>query len=67
MSFQITKRLREIFQEEIPSKPLSISYDILPKWKEHERSSTTIADAYIKPLVADNLKRLEEQLSKKRK
>ena len=59
------RRLREIFQEEIPSKPLSISYDILPKWKEHERSSTTIADAYIKPLVADNLKRLKEQLSKK--
>ena len=56
------KKLREIFKEEMPSIPLSISYDLLPKWKEHERSSTTIADAYVKPLVAANLRRLEEQL-----
>ena len=57
------KKLREIFKEELPDKPLSISYDLLPKWKEHERSSTTIADAYVKPLVAANLERLEEQLA----
>ena len=31
--------------------PVSISYDVLPKWKEYYRSSTTICDAYIKPIV----------------
>ncbi len=56
-------RVKEIFREEIPDKPISISYDLLPKWKEHERSSTTIADAYLKPLVSENLKRLGHKLS----
>ena len=31
--------------------PVSISYEVLPKWKEYERASTTIADAYLKPVV----------------
>lgn len=57
-------RVKEIFSEEIPNKPISISYDLLPKWKEHERSSTTIADAYLKPLVSENLERLSHKLSK---
>ncbi len=56
-------RVKEIFNEEIPNKPISISYELLPKWKEHERSSTTIADAYLKPLVSENLKRLSQKLS----
>ena len=56
-------RVREIFKKEIPNKPISISYDLLPKWKEHERSSTTIADAYLKPLVSENLKKLGDKLS----
>ena len=30
--------------------PVSISYEVLPKWKEYERASTTIADAYLKPI-----------------
>lgn len=56
------RRVREIFAEECPDKPVSISYELLPKWKEHERSSTTIADAYVKPVVAANLERLEQRL-----
>lgn len=56
------RRLRDIFAELCPGKPISISYELLPKWKEHERSSTTIADAYVKPLVAANLARLERRV-----
>lgn len=56
------RRLRDIFAEVCPTKPISISYELLPKWKEHERSSTTIADAYVKPLVAANLASLERRL-----
>ena len=57
-------RVKEIFREEIPDRLISISYDLLPKWKEHERSSTTIADAYLKPLVSENLEKLGNKLSK---
>jgi len=56
------RRVREIFAEICPDKPTSISYELLPKWKEHERSSTTIADAYVKPVVAANLAALERRL-----
>jgi hypothetical protein len=59
------RRVQEIFAELCPDKPISISYDVLPKWKEHERSSTTIADAYIKPLVANHLASLGGRLSER--
>jgi N-methylhydantoinase A len=47
--------VKKIFAEVAPNLPVSISYDVLPKWKEYERASTTIADAYIKPIVAGQL------------
>ena len=56
------RQLKAIFETECPSKPVSISYDLLPKWKEHERSSTTIADAYIKPIVSRNLQLLQDRV-----
>jgi N-methylhydantoinase A len=49
------QRIKAIFAEEIPDIPVSISYEVLPKWKEHFRSSTTICDAFIKPVVANSL------------
>ena len=45
------RQAKEILEKELPNIPISISYDVLPKWKEYERASTTIADAYIKPVV----------------
>jgi N-methylhydantoinase A len=53
------RRIREILLEELPDMPISISYDVLPKWKEYDRASTTIADAYLKPVVADNFRRMQ--------
>ena len=57
------RRVKEIFAEICPDKPVSISYDVLPKWKEHERSSTTLADAYIKPLVSGHLENLNTRFA----
>jgi N-methylhydantoinase A len=53
---------KKIFAEEAPDLPVSISYDVLPKWKEHERASTTIADAYLKPVVAGQLSQVKKKL-----
>ncbi|MBV8963969.1 MAG: hydantoinase/oxoprolinase family protein, partial [Hyphomicrobiales bacterium] len=55
-------RIREILAEELPDKALSISYHVLPKWKEYERASTTIADAYLKPVVSRQLKAMRGRL-----
>jgi len=54
---------REIIAEEIPGIPISISYDVLAKWKEYERASTTIADAFLKPVIARHFDRVQDRLS----
>lgn len=46
----------------LPGVPISISYDVLPKWKEYERASTTLADAYIKPALERYLRTLRARL-----
>ena len=42
--FFATPKYREIFAAELPGIPVSISYDVLPKWKEYERATTTITE-----------------------
>ena len=58
-------RLKEIFAEEAPDLPVSISYEVLPKWKEYERACTTIADAYLKPVVGRQLESMRTRLGTK--
>jgi N-methylhydantoinase A len=55
------RRVRDILREELPDVPVSISFDVLPKWKEFERASTTIADAYIKPILQRYLRDMEQR------
>ena len=38
---------------------VSISSEILPEYREYERTSTTVVDAYVAPVVARYLRRLE--------
>ncbi|WP_428538903.1 hydantoinase/oxoprolinase family protein [Rhodopila sp.] len=56
------RSIRDIFAAEMPDVPVSISYDVLPKWKEHFRSSTTLCDAYVKPIVRRQLGSLRARL-----
>ena len=54
--------IKKIFAERAPKIPVSISYEVLPKWKEHFRSSTTICDAFIKPVVNRQLRSIRDRL-----
>ena len=56
-------RLKQIFAEEAPRLAVSISFQVLPKWKEYERASTTVADAYIKPIVSDQLRQMRQRFT----
>lgn len=56
------QRIKAILAEELPDIPVSISYEVLPKWKEHFRSSTTICDAVIKPVVKRQLGSMRREL-----
>ena len=41
---------------------ISVSSDVLPEFREYERTSTTVVDAYVTPRVASYLHRLVERL-----
>jgi N-methylhydantoinase A len=56
------QRIKAIFAERLPRIPVSISYEVLPKWKEHFRASTTLCDAFIKPVVGRQLGSMRREL-----
>ncbi|MDX6693200.1 MAG: N-methylhydantoinase [Blastocatellia bacterium] len=41
--------------------PLSVSHEILPEYREYERTSTVAINAYLQPLMGAYLSRLEER------
>jgi 5-oxoprolinase (ATP-hydrolysing) len=54
--------LHDFLREALPGVPLSISSEISPIWREYERASTTIIDAYLKPLMMGFLDELLQRL-----
>ena len=48
----------------IPNLNLSVSSEVLPEMREYERTSTTVINAYIRPVVAEYLGRLSQELTK---
>ena len=56
------RRVREILRERLPDLSVSLSCEVSPEMREYERLSTTCANAYVRPLVAGYLARLEKGL-----
>lgn len=57
------QRVRQIVERELPGIPVSVSHEVAPIWREYERTSTTIADAYLKPLMGRYVESLARMLS----
>ena len=55
--------LQQIIREEMPGVSVSISYEVLPQIREYERTSTTVTNAYVKPLVEKYLLKLSNRLA----
>jgi N-methylhydantoinase A len=55
--------LEEIIAREAPTVSVSISYRVLPQIKEYERTSTTVTNAYVKPLTGRYLSKLAGRLA----
>jgi N-methylhydantoinase A len=53
-------RTREIIRELYPNTYVSISSEVSPEIREYERSSTTVANAYVQGPVEEYLKQLTE-------
>jgi N-methylhydantoinase A len=60
------QRLRALVREQDKDIPVTISSELLPEIKEYERSSTTVVNAYVLPVVRVYLQRLEAELRRRR-
>lgn len=56
------ERAREIITRAHPSLVVSVSCEVSPQMREYERTSTTVANAYIKPIAQQYLGELETEL-----
>lgn len=54
--------IKEIIEKEAPHVSISISYHVLPQIREYERTSTTVTNAYVKPLTGSYLAKLSGRL-----
>ena len=58
------KMIRDVLVEKLPGAMISLSSEVSPQMREYERFNTTIANAYIKPLMKTYLSRLAGRLVK---
>ena len=56
------RRIRELIGKRTPNISVSLSSDISPKFREYERTNTTVTNAYVKPIVDRYLGQLEGAL-----
>lgn len=56
------RRLAELAAEELPGVPVSLSSQILPEIREYERTLTTVANGYVRPVVERYLTHLDSAL-----
>jgi len=54
------RRLAEHLRRRLPGVHVSASHEVLPRFREYERCSTTVIDAYLSPLLGRYLGRLGE-------
>ena len=57
------QEIRDIIKAKAPHIPVCISFDVLPEIKEYERTSTTVINAYLLPIVSKYLATLTDELT----
>ena len=57
------RMVAEVLAESLPEVDVSLSSEVSPQMREYERFNTTIANAYIRPLMASYLGRLKDRLA----
>ncbi len=53
------RRLAGALRDALPGAPVAASHEVLPLFREFERTSTTTVEAYLRPKVSTYLERLE--------
>jgi N-methylhydantoinase A len=57
------QRIADHLRNVLPSLHVSVSHEVLPRFREYERCSTTVIDAYLSPLLGRYLDRLGDAAS----
>jgi N-methylhydantoinase A len=57
------RRVAQLLAEHAPDMIVSISSDVVPELREYERTSTTVANVYVRPIIVHYLNRLIEELA----
>ncbi len=55
-------RVKKLVEEFAPDLSVSASYEVLPQIREYERTSTTVTNAYVKPITVKYLHKLSSRL-----
>lgn len=58
------KTLADIVAKRFPDIPVSLSSEILPEFREYDRTITTVMNDYVRPIMKRYLSRIEERLDK---
>ncbi|MDX6439619.1 MAG: N-methylhydantoinase [Gaiellaceae bacterium] len=58
-------RAEEILLEELDGVAISLSHRVAREWREYERTSSAVVDAYTAPVVRRYLKRLESEMTER--
>ena len=58
------RRVRDIAAEEMPDVPVSLSSEVIPEMQEYERTVTTVANSYVRPVVRTYLHNLESEFER---
>lgn len=56
------RRIKEIIHELHPDLPVTLSSDVLPEFREYERTLTACMNSYVRPRVQRYMRNLDEQL-----
>jgi N-methylhydantoinase A len=59
------QKFRDMLLAELPDIAVSVSAEVSPQMREFERFNTVCANAYVQPLMASYLVRLEEELQER--
>ena len=57
------RRVGEILRSELPDVYVSLSHEILREFREYERTSTTVVNSYVGPVVSQYVRRLGDRLA----
>ena len=65
LSSEHERRAEEIIRRRLPGVSTTASHRITQEWREYERTSTTVINAYVQPIMESYLSTLEDELRKR--